>query len=104
MFDLDVWRLNPSKKLSQTTWQYRQGVIYWYHQRGREPTTTSTARRAKENTMTTTITTDTTRTVISKYDVMRAGKVVETFDTYDEARRYADKYRGAVIRYYVSTK
>ena len=46
----------------------------------------------------------TTTPVISKYDVMRAGKVVETFDTYEEARRYASQYVGAVIRWYISTK
>ena len=41
---------------------------------------------------------------ISKFDVMRGGKVKETFDTYKEAYDYASKYKGAVVRYYISKK
>ena len=36
---------------------------------------------------------------ISKFDVMRGGKVKETFDTYEQAWAYASKYKGAVVRY-----
>ena len=39
---------------------------------------------------------------ISKFDVMRGGKVKETFDTYEQAWAYASKYRGAVVRYNIS--
>lgn len=41
------------------------------------------------------------KTAISKFDVMRGGKVKETFDTYEEAWSYASKYKGAVVRYYI---
>lgn len=36
---------------------------------------------------------------ISKFDVIRGGKVKETFDTYEQAWAYASKYKGAVVRY-----
>lgn len=39
---------------------------------------------------------------ISKFDVMRGGKVKETFDTYEQAWEYASKYKGAVVRYSIS--
>jgi hypothetical protein len=39
---------------------------------------------------------------ISKFDVMRGGKVKETFDTYEQAWAYASKYKGAVVRYNIS--
>lgn len=41
---------------------------------------------------------------ISKFEVMRGGKVKETFETYEEAWRYAEKYRGAVVRYFIGKK
>lgn len=39
---------------------------------------------------------------ISKFDVIRGGKVKETFDTYEQAWAYASKYKGAVVRYSIS--
>lgn len=41
---------------------------------------------------------------ISKFDVVRGGKVKETFDTYEQAWAYASKYRGAVVVYKISKK
>lgn len=41
---------------------------------------------------------------ISKFDVVRGGKVKETFDTYEEAWAYASKYRGAVVVYKIPKK
>lgn len=41
---------------------------------------------------------------ISKFEVMKGGKVKETFDTYDEAWAYAEKHRGTVVRYFIKKK
>lgn len=40
---------------------------------------------------------------IRKFEVMRAGKVVETFDSYAKAWKYASNYKGAVVRYYITS-
>ena len=40
----------------------------------------------------------------TNFDVMRGGKVIETFATYEEAWAHAEKYRGAVVRYYIKRK
>ena len=41
---------------------------------------------------------------ISQFDVMRGGKVKETFPTYKQAWAYASKYKGAVVRYFIKKK
>ena len=41
---------------------------------------------------------------ISKFDVIRGGKVKETFTSYEEAWCYASQYKGAVVRYYIKKK
>ena len=47
---------------------------------------------------------NTDKKAISKFEVMRGGKVKETFETYEEAWRYAEKYRGAVVRYFIGKR
>lgn len=41
---------------------------------------------------------------ISKFEVIKGGKVVETFNTYAEAWAYASKHRGAMVRYFISKR
>lgn len=50
-------------------------------------------------------TVDTTpKTAISKFDVIKAGKVVESFDTYEAAWAFARTLRGAMVRYFIKKK
>lgn len=46
----------------------------------------------------------TAKSAISKFDVIRAGKVKATFDTYEEAWNYASQYRGAIVRWFIEKK
>lgn len=41
---------------------------------------------------------------ISKFDVVKGGKVKETFETYEQAWAYASTIRGAVVVYKISKK
>lgn len=41
------------------------------------------------------------KTAISRFDVIRAGKVVESFDTYEAAWAFARKWKTAIVRYYI---
>lgn len=41
---------------------------------------------------------------IGQFEVMRGGKVKETFTTYEEAWAYAAQYKGAVVRYFIKKK
>lgn len=56
----------------------------------------------KENQM---FTVDTTpKTAVSKFDVIKAGKIKESFDTYEAAWAYAKTLRGAMVRYFIKKK
>ena len=46
----------------------------------------------------------TAKSAISKFDVIRAGKVVATFDSYDEAWSFARQWKTAIVRYYIPKK
>lgn len=41
---------------------------------------------------------------ISKFDVVKSGKVKETFETYEQAWAYASTIKGAVVVYKIPKK
>jgi hypothetical protein len=50
-------------------------------------------------------TVDTTpKAATTKFDVIKAGKVVESFDTYEAAWAHARTLRGAMVRYFIKKK
>lgn len=48
---------------------------------------------------------DTTpKSAITKFEVIRRGKLVETFDSYEAAWAFARTLRGAMVRYFIKKK
>lgn len=44
------------------------------------------------------------KSATTKFDVIRAGKVKESFESYEAAWRYASQHKGAVVRYFIKKK
>ena len=48
---------------------------------------------------------DTTpKSAITKFEVIRRGKLVETFDSYEAAWAFARTLKGAMVRYFIKKK
>ena len=44
------------------------------------------------------------KSATTRFDVIRAGKVVESFDTYEAAWKYARQWKSAMVRYFIKKK
>ena len=44
------------------------------------------------------------KSATTRFDVIRAGKVVESFDTYEAAWKYVRQWKSAMVRYFIKKK